>query len=342
MRPKWVAMILLTGVVCLLVAPALTVAASEKEEVNRFYKSAVEIMKQQAHVKELVALVEKNPRIAERCLTVCGQKSEIPGQQGEALGLVHEGLRGAILLASKSPRCEDDAVRDALTLIEPENSQDDQILWLERLASLCPKAGAAYIRLGDLYLKQARCGMAVAAYRKAVELTGDEDSKKLLKVAQAREDAFSNQKTLSDEQVRDFVRQPETLMGIAGIGRKVEVKNKIQQKILFDEWSYQIKPEFLPELKMLGQSLKETLSANPHFQFHIEGHTDKRGPFDRNMQLSKDRAEAIKKFLVQNFGIGDSSIVTAGHGPTRPYSPEDNEKGWSINRRVEWSKSQTD
>ncbi|MGO9121104.1 MAG: hypothetical protein ACLQPD_26265 [Desulfomonilaceae bacterium] len=100
MRAKWIVMLILIGVVCSFVAPA---CASEREEVNDFYQKAVTILKTKnaPHFKDLVALVEKNPRIAERCLVVCDQKARIPGKEGEALSMIRDELQPALFLATR-------------------------------------------------------------------------------------------------------------------------------------------------------------------------------------------------------------------------------------------------
>jgi OmpA-OmpF porin, OOP family len=121
---------------------------------------------------------------------------------------------------------------------------------------------------------------------------------------------------------------------------KTKIRISLQILILFDEWSSQIKPQFFPELNTIGESLRKELEKKDNAQVTlvIEGHTDKRGPLGRNMQLSKDRAEAIKNYLVQNFGIDPWQLSTDGYGPNRPYEYGDNEAAWALNRRVELKK----
>lgn len=64
----------------------------------------------------------------------------------------------------------------------------------------------------------------------------------------------------------------------------------------------------------------------------IEGHTDAKGSDYYNMSLSRERARAVKDYLVQNYGISPSRLVAEGKGETRPkYAPNDER-----NRRVEF------
>lgn len=341
MRAKWVAMILMTGLVCLFFAPMLTMAAGEKDEVNKFYKSAVAIMKKPAHMKELVELVEKNPAMANRCVDLCGRKSDAREDRVEALRMVRGELQDAMMIMSKPSRCDSSYAQKVLNMATRKLEEDDAIFCLAKLVSYCPMSGDGYIALGDLYLQQRRCGMAIAAYQKAVELTNDEDSRKLLDEAKKCKEDYVKQPPLQLAQVKELVFKDGQMAPRKDLGRKATIGQAIQRQILFDEWSFQIKPQYLPELKVMGEGWKEELGQHPGVQIVIEGHTDRRGPYERNMQLSQNRAEAIKTYLVQHYDINSSQLDAQGKGPTRPYSPEDNEAGWALNRRVEFKKKLT-
>jgi outer membrane protein OmpA-like peptidoglycan-associated protein len=340
MKSNSVVLTLLIGVCWLQVAYGPAAAAGEKDEVNKFYTSVVDTLKRPSHLSSLVALVEKNPGLAEKCCPVLDKKAQVPGKQGAALRMVYDKLHVAILLASKPSKCDGRYFEQVVKAAGSQIEEDDRIFCLEKVVGFCPRTGPAWIALGDLYLEQRRCGMAAAAYQKAVELTGDGDCRKLLEEARTCQEDYVKQKPLRYANVLDLVFKDRKMAPERNIHRKARIGNSIQRQILFDEWSYQIKEQFKPELKVIGEALKEELSKNTNagVRLLIEGHTDKRGPLDRNMQLSKDRAQAIKDHLVQNYGIDSSQLVTEGFGPTRPYSPEENETGWSLNRRVEFKK----
>lgn len=88
-----------------------------------------------------------------------------------------------------------------------------------------------------------------------------------------------------------------------------------------------------PELDKLA----DLMVQNPSIQIRIEGHTDNGNPdkFYELLDLSRKRAESIKKYLVINKAIGAHRIGTVGYGGTRPISPNDNEVNKARNRRVE-------
>lgn len=66
----------------------------------------------------------------------------------------------------------------------------------------------------------------------------------------------------------------------------------------------------------------------------IEGHTDNVGAESANMNLSQNRAEAVKRYLVSQ-GVAASRLSTLGKGEGSPVSSNDTNTGRQQNRRVE-------
>ncbi|MCB9730179.1 MAG: OmpA family protein [Deltaproteobacteria bacterium] len=78
------------------------------------------------------------------------------------------------------------------------------------------------------------------------------------------------------------------------------------------------------------------LQGNPQITLvRVEGHTDDRGNDDYNMQLSRDRAAAVKTFLVEQ-GVDATRLVTEGYGETAPVASNRSSSGRAKNRRVEF------
>lgn len=77
-----------------------------------------------------------------------------------------------------------------------------------------------------------------------------------------------------------------------------------------------------------------TLAKNPGMHIRIEGHTDNVGKYEDLVQLSQDRAEAIKSFLVQK-GIAGERITVVGQGAKYPLTDNSSDELRSKNRRVE-------
>lgn len=95
------------------------------------------------------------------------------------------------------------------------------------------------------------------------------------------------------------------------------------------------KADILPESAETIEGVAELLQDHPDLKLLIEGHTDNTGDFQKNMQLSKDRAEAVKTYLIGKFNIDAGRLETMGLGQSRPTNTNDTEEGKTKNRRVE-------
>ena len=73
----------------------------------------------------------------------------------------------------------------------------------------------------------------------------------------------------------------------------------------------------------------------PSLRVLITGHTDNTGTREKNVQLSKGRAEAVKTYLVGK-GIEPSRIETKGAGPDEPIDSNVTAAGQQRNRRIEF------
>jgi len=76
------------------------------------------------------------------------------------------------------------------------------------------------------------------------------------------------------------------------------------------------------------------LAVYPSLRLQVEGHTDNGGDDALNLQVSKDRAKAVKEYLVQQ-AIPEKMITAEGFGGSRPIATNDNDAGRQRNRRVE-------
>ena len=84
-------------------------------------------------------------------------------------------------------------------------------------------------------------------------------------------------------------------------------------------------------------SLDETVAMmkeNTKVVIQLEGHTDNIGNAEKNMELSRDRVEAVKKYLTSK-GVSKDRVKTKAFGGTQPLSTEGTEQAKALNRRVE-------
>ncbi|PUZ27257.1 OmpA-OmpF porin, OOP family [Chitinophaga costaii] len=72
------------------------------------------------------------------------------------------------------------------------------------------------------------------------------------------------------------------------------------------------------------------------FSLKLAGHTDNVGSDSKNMILSKDRAEAVKAYLVGR-GANPTRIEAVGYGETQPIASNKTPQGRQANRRVEFT-----
>ncbi|GAB3512660.1 OmpA family protein [Emticicia fontis] len=108
----------------------------------------------------------------------------------------------------------------------------------------------------------------------------------------------------------------------------------ILNNLFFNQSKYDILPPSYPELNRIIELMKEY----PTMEVMIEGHTD--GADDNlmlNVKLSQERANEVKKYLVEKGGIKANNIQTKGWGPSRPIASNATEETRKKNRRVEFS-----
>ncbi|TLP74407.1 OmpA family protein [Maribacter sp. ACAM166] len=104
--------------------------------------------------------------------------------------------------------------------------------------------------------------------------------------------------------------------------------------ILFDSGSANIQPQSMGIILQISQVLKQESSMN----LKIVGHTDADGEESANMTLSKNRAEAVKRTLVNVYGIDSNRLTSDGKGESVPVGDNGSLDGKAQNRRVEFIK----
>jgi outer membrane protein OmpA-like peptidoglycan-associated protein len=92
----------------------------------------------------------------------------------------------------------------------------------------------------------------------------------------------------------------------------VKAKPSIDLEVTFDFDSAEIGAKAVPILVALGTALR-----NPELKsqsFLVGGHTDAKGSDAYNQALSERRAEAVKRFLVEKFGLPAENLIGIGFG----------------------------
>jgi outer membrane protein OmpA-like peptidoglycan-associated protein len=93
--------------------------------------------------------------------------------------------------------------------------------------------------------------------------------------------------------------------------------------------------EILPESGTVLAEIARLLREDPKLELVIEGHTDNVGGGEFNLDLSRRRADAVKRWLADKGGVNEVRLATVGFGLTRPVADNATEEGRAQNRRVE-------
>ena len=114
----------------------------------------------------------------------------------------------------------------------------------------------------------------------------------------------------------------------------VQEKVSISLNIEFDTAKSFIKKKYHNNIKQVA----DFMQTYPDTNVVIEGHTDNVDRFnnpENNIKLSQARADSVRKYLIDKFGIDESRITAVGYGPSRPIADNNTPEGRMKNRRVE-------
>jgi len=141
--------------------------------------------------------------------------------------------------------------------------------------------------------------------------------------------AYGDDSVVSDSQIEQALRPQPKTRGLL-VRATTETKQLIDLNIAFEFNSSELQPQAAAQLKQLRSALtSESLIKD---RFMVAGHTDAKGSAQYNQQLSIRRAEAVKRYLVDN-GVGAERLQAVGYGSEHLASPDRPED--PSNRRVE-------
>lgn len=103
------------------------------------------------------------------------------------------------------------------------------------------------------------------------------------------------------------------------------------EKIYFEISKADLLPASYAELDKIVVMMQE----NPQMRIRLEGHTDVVGDKDANLELSQDRVDACKNYLMRQ-GIAATRIEAVGYGDARPIVKKGTDQERRVNRRVEF------
>lgn len=216
-----------------------------------------------------------------------------------------------------------------------------------RSLELKPDLGVPLAGLGDIAMARGRFQEAVGWYEKFLAFLSAEmqngdslgfgayEDEYRLKLEQAKlrwqihEGSMTTviSKTTLTRGLRRIIVRPK--------GSKPTGPERLSLCIHFNFDSAELKPLGRAQLMEVARAmLSDELSAE---MFLIEGHSDTIGTANYNFELSRQRADKVRAFLISQ-GVGVRRLTTKSCGESRPIVPAGSKQKQAINRRVEFVK----
>lgn len=121
------------------------------------------------------------------------------------------------------------------------------------------------------------------------------------------------------------------LVDEAGCQKYLDKDVKETLYVEFEHGKAEVTKASYPKLGNLAEEMRKYPSAN----LVLEGHTDSTGSAAFNKKLSKERADAVMRVLVDEYDIAAERVTTEGYGEEKPIADNGTSEGRAENRRVE-------
>jgi len=135
-------------------------------------------------------------------------------------------------------------------------------------------------------------------------------------------------------------RRPEATASVRGDGISADSQGEVGLvpltskpnllTIPFQVYEASVADEFAQSLASLAMQLRR----NPAARATIAGHTDNTGSAASNERLSRQRAESVRRFLVERYGVAPDQLLAQGMGMSQPIADNATPEGRKRNRRV--------
>lgn len=229
-------------------------------------------------------------------------------------------------------------------ILERLRKYEEALAAYKKTIDLDPGYAKAYFSLGDIKASLKNYEEAAAAYREGLRHDpGDKRARSSLQEALAKFDESATPLTP--------VSQGKPLVPGDG-GEEDRPKADIPQKAAKKAPQHAVAPiarlsiPFPEKTTELSQEARDVLSVVVgqamnrddmlDNRFEVGGHTDNRGAVGSNIEIAGKRAEAVKKYVTEGFGIDPKRLKTAAHGPKKPKVPNDSSENRGINNRVDF------
>lgn len=95
------------------------------------------------------------------------------------------------------------------------------------------------------------------------------------------------------------------------------------------------KSDIEPDKFALLARVRDAIEQFDNSSIVVEGHTDAFGSDESNMDLSTQRALAVRSYMLANMGLSSAQVVANGYGETRPIANNETPEGRAKNRRID-------
>jgi outer membrane protein OmpA-like peptidoglycan-associated protein len=85
----------------------------------------------------------------------------------------------------------------------------------------------------------------------------------------------------------------------------------------------------------LLEKLRRVVAVYPRAMYSVEGHTDSTGDSAANQRLSQSRADAVRKYMIEQLQVPAGRVTAIGYGDSRPIAKNESEAGRRQNRRID-------
>ena len=137
---------------------------------------------------------------------------------------------------------------------------------------------------------------------------------------------------MTKSKLNDLEFKEITSSGVSVRGDGAYSIYSVEEKVLFDSEKAEIKPGATETLRQITGSIGQRYGTS---QVRVMGFADSRGDKGYNRELSEERAQAVKSYLVGTGKIDAARVSTEPMGETMPVATNTTPAGRQENRRVE-------
>ena len=191
----------------------------------------------------------------------------------------------------------------------------------------------AYIAERRVELAEVRAG-TTQAMQDAAQARARNEQKTVGELEQARQQLDEERKAraAAEQRARDALQNLSTV--VAHVAVKNDTRGTIitiPGSVLFGSGKTDLLPGAQASLDKVADALKDQTNNS---KIEVDGYTDSTGSEEKNREISKERADHVRDYLVSR-GIPAASVESQGFGPSQPIADNTTNAGRAMNRRVE-------